>query len=299
MSNQDKADLSVIIASYNSENTIEDCISSIERQKTSKKIEIILVDSSTDNTVDLVQNNFPAVKVHHFNQRKYCGDARNFGISIAGADIIAFMDSDCTVDDDWGGEVLAAHEADYLIIGGIIENRDPKSLLGWAYYFCEFNLWLPARNKREVSEIAGCVLSMKRRAFELYGPFLEGTYCSDTALCWKLSSGKHKALFTPSIKVYHSAAYNLRSFLSHIYYHRRDFSRVMLKENKISGLQRTALAFLTPLLPPAMFFIIFFRVLRSGSFIPEFIRSSPMVFLGLIARAFGEFKGLLGTRKRF
>jgi len=298
VSNQDKADLSVIIASYNSKNTIEDCIRSLERQKTSKKIEVILVDSSTDNTVALVENNFPAVKIHHFSDRKYCGDARNFGISVAGADIIAFMDSDCTVEKNWADEVLAAHEADYLIIGGIIENRDSKSMLGWAYYFCEFNLWLPTRKKREVSEIAGCVLSMKRRAFDMYGPFLEGTYCSDTALCWKLSGGKHKALFTPSIKVYHSADYNLRSFLSHVYYHRRDFARVMLKENKISGLQRIALAFFSPLLPPAMFFAIFFRVLRSGYFIIEFIRSSPLVFVGLIARALGELKGLLEKRQQ-
>ena len=137
----------------------------------------------------LLKKRFPSVKLHHFSERKFCGDARNWAISVAQGDIIAFLDADCTVESNWVDEVLKAHHSPYLVIGGVVDNGSPKSLVGWAYYFCEFNLWMPQSLKCERREVAGCCLSMKRGAFERYGPFLEGTYCSDTAFQRKMERG--------------------------------------------------------------------------------------------------------------
>lgn len=296
MTDRSNADLSVIIASYNSEKTISACLESLYNQKTEKKIEIILIDSSSDNTLGIVKKKFPSVRIISFSERKYPGDARNHGISAARSDIIAFVDSDCTVEESWVDEVLNSHKKDYLTIGGAIENGNTSNPISWAYYFCEFNLWLPSTQKKEVFEIAGCALSMKRRAFELYGPFIEGTYSSDTAFFWKLYNNNHKTLFVPSIKVYHTAHYNLRTFLSHIFTHRRDFARVMIKEKRISNLHRASLIFLTPFSPPVLFLTILSRILKARSFQFEFLRLSPVVFAGLIARACGEFTGFLTNK---
>ena len=79
----EKLQLSVIIASYNSEKTIEDCLKSLENQKTDKNFETIVVDSSTDGTATFVEKRFPDVRLYRFSERKFCGDARNFGISLA------------------------------------------------------------------------------------------------------------------------------------------------------------------------------------------------------------------------
>lgn len=294
-------DLSVIIASYNSRRTIEACLRSLERQVTDKRIEVILVDTSSDGTAKLVQEKFPLVRLYCFNQRKYCGDARNFGISLSRANIIAFLDSDCTVDPDWAEKVFSAHHADHLLVGGVIDNGQSRDMVGWAYYFCEYSLWMPTlhrRGPREIKEIAGCCLSMKRDAFTMYGPFLKGTYSSDTAFQWKLSRDGHKVLQDPTIKVYHTADYGFKAFLSHVFTHRKHFAGVMVKSKRLSGMYRTALVLGTPLFPLILYLIILTRVFRSKNYRKELLLSSPILIAGLLARTWGEFVGLAGRKHK-
>jgi glycosyltransferase involved in cell wall biosynthesis len=137
-----RPDVSVVVASFNERDAIERCLASLERQETSRSFEVIVIDSSIDGT-DAVARRFPFVRVFHFPERKYCGDARNEGLALARADVIAFLDADCFVENDWIEAIFRAHQSPYLAVGGVIENGAPESLLAWAYYFCEFNLWLP------------------------------------------------------------------------------------------------------------------------------------------------------------
>jgi glycosyltransferase involved in cell wall biosynthesis len=78
-----------------------------------KIFEVIVVDSSNDSVVHTMKERFPWVRVYGFPQRKYCGDARNFGISVAKGEIIAFLDADCWADPGWVKEILKAHDQDF------------------------------------------------------------------------------------------------------------------------------------------------------------------------------------------
>jgi len=85
--------ISVIVPLYNGLDLIGKAIQSIMNQ-TYKNIEIILVDDgSTDNGVDWVNINFPAVTVIQ-QRNKGISAARNAGVKISKGDIIAFLDHD-------------------------------------------------------------------------------------------------------------------------------------------------------------------------------------------------------------
>ena len=249
-----------------------------------------MIDSSTDGT-DAVARRFPFVRVRHFAERKYCGDARNEGLALTRGDVIAFLDADCFVESDWIEAIARAHQSPYLAVGGIIENGAPESLLAWAYYFCEFNLWLPRPTSCEIAEMAGCGLSIKRRAFEQYGPFLEGTYCSDTAFQWRMSKDGHRVLFVPGIRVFHTVRHGLGEFLRHVVEHRRGFATVTAREKNFSTAKRVAAALAVGFLPLLLFSVIAWRVVRSWIYVRQFLLSSPVVLLALMARAWGEFLG--------
>lgn len=92
--------ISVIVPTYNSHDTIINCIKSILAQ-TYKKIEIIVIDDgSTDKTVELLYkfNNYQKNKIHILKQEnKGPSVARNVGINYAHGEYIAFLDSD----DEW------------------------------------------------------------------------------------------------------------------------------------------------------------------------------------------------------
>lgn len=296
MKTQNLPDLSIVISTYNSEKTVVDCLASLDCQKTGKAYEIIVVDSSDDQTQTIIKNQFPLVKLYHFSERKYCGDARNVGVVNSKAPIIAFMDSDCTVDENWVDQVVNAHGGVNDVVGGVILNGASQTIPGWAYYFCEFNLWLPTDKCREIPEIAGCALSIKRQIFDNYGPFIEGTYCSDTALHWRMWEDGIKVLFVPSIKVYHTANYTAFSLLHHFFSHRSQFTRLMVHNKRLSNLKKLIYCFFIPVLPIILFGVVFLRVLKSGVFIKELFYSSPLVFAGLTARALGEYVGLLQSR---
>jgi glycosyltransferase involved in cell wall biosynthesis len=294
---QTHPDVSVVIASFNERHAIEKCLSSLERQSTCRQFEVILIDSSTDGT-DAIARRFPFVHVQHFAARKYCGDARNEGVALARGDIIAFLDADCFVDSDWIEEVARAHQSPQWAVGGVIKNGKPESLMAWAYYFCEFNLWLPRQTICEIPQMAGCGLSIKRRAFEQYGPFLKGTYCSDTVFHWRMARDGHRVLFVPRISVFHTVDQGLREFLRHVVDHRRCFADVTAREKGFSVPRRIAAALAVGFLPLFLFPVIAWRVLRSRVHLRPFVLSAPLVLLGVMARAWGEFLGYVKGRPR-
>ena len=205
--------LSVVIASYNAEKTIATCLESLRNQKTDKKFEIIIVDSSTDDTAILVEKRFPAVRLHRFSERKFCGDARNWGVSVATGKLIAFIDADCVASSDWVDKILTAHQSSHLVIGGAIANGNPDSIVGWAAYFCEFSRWMPNTPSAWMADVAGANMSYKRKAFSDLGKFIERTYCSDTDFHWRLEKIGHHPQFATSILVFH---HNIDTFLKFI-----------------------------------------------------------------------------------
>ncbi len=288
-------ELSVIIASYNARGTIEMCLDSLRLQQSSRTFETILVDSSTDGTAELVRQRYPEVQLITSTSRLFCGSARNVGLKVAQAPIIAFLDADCFVERGWVDAVLEAQRTPHYLISGVVLNGTPDHPVAWAYYFCEFSHWLPGGAIREIPEAAGCCLSFKREAFEAYGPFLKGTYSSDTAFHWRAWRDGHKVYLDPSIRIFHQTLYNVREYLSHVAFHRRSYARVKVRENRLGLVGRLGHVVLTPALPFLLLTAIGTRVAQSRLFSREFLRYLPLLFAGLCARAWGEFLGFLIT----
>ena len=209
----------------------------------------------------------------------------------ARAPIVAFIDADCYVESNWVDRVLAAHLRPELLIGGVIQNGTPGSAVAWAYYFCEFSLWLPRREAGPIREIAGCCLSFKREAFDRHGPFLAGTYSSDTVFHLRAREDGQVVHQEPSIRVFHRTLYTAGEFLRHVAFHRRCYAKVQVKVQHLSKRQRLFRLLLTPLLPFLLFGATGQRVMRSHSLRGQFLRSLPLLFAGLCARAWGECKG--------
>jgi GT2 family glycosyltransferase len=288
----ERPSLSVIVAAYRPGRLLSNCLNSLRAQQTVAPFEVIVVASGDDDTALTIRDEYPGVRLLQSPRRMYCGEARNRGIELARGPILAFLDADCTVSPDWVESVLDAHRGAHQLVGGVIHNGSPHDALSWAYYFCEFNLWLPGNFKREIDEIAGCCLSMKREAFESHGPFLEGTYCSDTAFQWKLSRTRNRVLSSPRILVFHSASYQPRDFLRHIVEHRRCFARVCLREGRISKGFACLWLLSGPFLPLLLVAAISWRVVRAGGLLAPFLRSLHWVLAGLVARALGEMRGV-------
>ena len=289
--------LSIIIAARNARNTIGACLESLVSQSAPGTFEIILIDSSSDGTADFVARNFPQVRIRHFSERKFCGDARNIGIGMARGEIVAFIDADCTAGPGWVKEIIRAHESPDLAIGGAIANGNPESWVGWAAYFTEFSKWMPGTPSRHLPDIAGANMSYKAVVFARYGSFIEGTYCSDTEFHWRLGQDGQTLRFAPSILVRHQNIDSLRHFLGHEIFHGRSFGRVRIQARKFSLMKRAAYCLLMPLVATRLLLEITWLNVANRVYLGSFIKTLPLVGLGITCWCAGEFLSYLGKGK--
>ena len=96
-SNKTKPLVSVIIPTYNRAHCIIRAVNSVANQ-TYKNIEIIIVDnSSTDNTLDLIKSqNKKNIYLYNIDNKGVVASSRNLGIKNSKGKYVAFLDSD-----DW------------------------------------------------------------------------------------------------------------------------------------------------------------------------------------------------------
>lgn len=173
----------------------------------------------------------------------------------------------------------------------MIANGNPTSFIGWGHYFAECSQWMPQREPRAMVEIPTACLSVKRWAFDRHGPFLEGTYCSDTAFHWQLRQAGHVAWFQPTIRVAHTNITALDRLLRKQVFHGRSFARVRMSHYRFTRAQRVFYILISPLLPFVLFARIVRRVFRAGVYRREFARTFLLVFVCLTAWSWGELVG--------
>lgn len=85
--------ISVIIPCYNAEKFISHALTSVENQSITPYEIIVVDDSSTDRSVEVIKSSGINVKLFH-TQRLGGAGARNAGISAAKGDWLAFLDAD-------------------------------------------------------------------------------------------------------------------------------------------------------------------------------------------------------------
>ena len=139
-----KPRVSIVVPVYNVEQYLEQCLDSLLRQ-TLDSYEIICIDDgSTDSSgviLDKYAKEFPQIKVIHKANRGL-SSARNFGIRIARADYIAFVDSDDYVEPttfEKAYNAMKDNDVDFVVFGAEpFKDSDEQT----AQAIEEFTTWL-------------------------------------------------------------------------------------------------------------------------------------------------------------
>jgi glycosyltransferase involved in cell wall biosynthesis len=289
--------VSVIIPSYNSEKTIRLCLEAILKQRTKEAFEVFVVDSSKDSTPEIIQYEFPTVRLIHLSKKTDPGTARNLGVNEAKGDLIAFIDSDCIADPDWLSKMEEAHRDRIAAVGGSIKNGNPQSPISQAGYLSEFREFLPGVPRQFVKHIPTCNISYRKSILVENGGFRGEFYPQEDLLFnWRLTQNNEKILFDPSIQVAHVHRTSLWDYLKHQYKIGRITTQVLKKTDEQGSFivrHPIPVAFAIPMLPFVKFIRTIYTFIKFGS-----MRSLkhplviPLFGLGLLSWMLGFTSGI-------
>lgn len=107
--------ISVIIANFNGEAYLPDCLHALADQ-TFRDFDVIVVDNgSTDASLGILTQEFPWVKVIALDRNTGFAFANNRGFEASSAEYVATLNNDTIADRGWLAELFRTAEADALI----------------------------------------------------------------------------------------------------------------------------------------------------------------------------------------
>jgi GT2 family glycosyltransferase len=213
--------LSVAIVNYHTVSDLRECLASVRAAGAG---EVVLKDNgSTDGSVEMVEREFPEVRVLGSRDNPGYGAASNQAIAACRAPYVLLLNSDVLLARDTL-EVLVGHLDAHpraAIVGPRLHNPDgtlqrsahgfprpmtfrpivrriprlrDRSLLTW-----------PHRTPRVVQWVKGCALAIRRAAFDAVGGFDPGffMYFEETDLCFRLIEAGWEIHFTPATAIVH------------------------------------------------------------------------------------------------
>ena len=160
-------DVSVVIPCFRSRNTIGGTLESILRQDFSGSMQVLVADSSDDDTADWIRRTFPRVEVHHSKTRLLPGPARNFGVEQCRGRVIAFIDADAEAASNWLSTLYKRlHDhPDVVMTGAVVANANPELASSRVLYRLEFSEFLPGQPPRFCRILSSSNLLIRRKDF--------------------------------------------------------------------------------------------------------------------------------------
>lgn len=260
--------VSVVIPCYNSTGTIRQCLSALHEQ-TRQPDEIIVVNSSQDDLLEICRSSFPTVKVIQLTERTSTGGAVNRGVREANGEIVAIIDSDCLAAPRWLELHLTARQRPevHAVTGSLGPAPDEDVYLLVDRLLCGSHQ-SPAMESGWRPTGASGNFSVEKAKFENVGGFPEGFRINaDFQFCVKLVEKYGPIWFEPAAEVAHVSLRNRNeeSLISHQYSLGQCWANGRRACDRLSGAFVARHPFLAPALYPYRIGLLLWRYARYDS----------------------------------
>lgn len=279
--------ISVVMATKNPGQRLYPCLDSLLDQDPSVTAEIIVADASTDGSEQILRARYPDVRVLHFDSSMGPPQLIREALRQARGQIIAVTDAHCRFPPGWTVRLRQAHEADYPVIGGAVENGNSNGLLNWAFFFADYGAFMLPAPRRATSVLAGNHVTYKKSLIELKFDCMREGF-------WKvffhqdLQREGVRFLFDPSLVVYCARHDTFLNFSRRYFRDARLFAALRCK--RMSSRARFLRLLATPVLPAVLFYRRLIA-LRTRGYRMRFLKSLPFLAVFVTVWAIGEFVG--------
>jgi glycosyl transferase family 2 len=206
----------------------------------------------------------------------------------AQGDLIGILDARCEVDDGWVPAVLAAHQGADPVIGGAVDPAGLHGPVAWAAYFSDYGRFMRPVVRGGTPHVPGINLTFKRSALAHGREYVEGEFWK-SYWCRRLQAAGFELVVDPSMVVYYRRTSGVRGFLLERFHHGRCFAAMRRRELTPAG---RVVFVVGALALPLLFCVrIIGAVLPKRRHLGALVRAFPVIVLGTVAWALGEFCG--------
>jgi glycosyltransferase involved in cell wall biosynthesis len=207
--------ISVIIPSYNSGQTLTECLDAIFSNKFENFEVIIVSDKSTDNSIDIAKNY--NCKIIELKENKGPAFARNTGAKSASGDILLFLDSDCIVKNDALiniDEIFKNKKAN--VVQGVYSHKPNYKSINTQYqqsFYCYYT-W--QENLDYTDSLTSMYFALKKETFiesEGFNINIKYATAEDEEFGYSLINRGYKISILKKLSVEHKVNYTLLQFI--------------------------------------------------------------------------------------
>ena len=151
--------LAVLVLALGAPSTAVETIRSLQAQDLA--VEVVVVNSGGGGMAQKLARQGIDVTVLDREECLNPGAARNIGINVTTAPLLAFLAADSVVNPGWARRLVFVHQAGVAATGSALENPHPHNPIAWAGHFASWHRWVTASLRGGVS--------YERRLFDTYG----------------------------------------------------------------------------------------------------------------------------------
>lgn len=225
-------DLSIVIASWNTKNLLDQCLASIYKETQNISFEIFVVDNaSSDGSTEMVRDKYPQVKLIANQKNRGFAAANNQALKYASGRYILFLNPDTIILEnalDKGARMMDERR-EIAILGAKTFNGEltrqrtvaqnpnllsqiflliklkylfPKSKIIKKYHHFDFNY---DKENLVGGHIQGSFMLIKKEVLDKIGSFDENFFIwfEEVDLCFRAIKAGYKILYSPEIKIIH------------------------------------------------------------------------------------------------
>jgi GT2 family glycosyltransferase len=258
--------ISVVIPSFNTQDTLAKTLECLRGQDTDLDIEVMVIDCSEHELVKDIVSRFSGVLYEHRAKRFNPGIGRNIGASLAKGELLVFIDADVQLSRDCLANAWRHYQNGCLILGGALELNKATShgLAAYLEHFFfnhESQRNHPACDRNNLSSAFMC---FDRKLFLQQGGFSDIARMQDTELTERLKRLGYKLAFRPDLVAYQTQDSSLPKVLRKILINGQNVYAIRY-QNHASAWRRFGFLMALPFISLAKTVRIIYRHLRYQS----------------------------------
>ena len=285
--------LSIVVIILQGRESLKQCLTSLTQQQEPTEIEIIVPYDQTNLEVSRIQALFPTVQFLAFEGQRTYAELRSLGVQQAIGKVIAVTEDHCIPKEDWCKQILQAHTASHVAIGGAVEKRAPDSALNWSLYFADYGRYMNPISTGPVKELTDCNVTYKRTALEQIASIWQEEF-HEPEVNGSLQGLGETLWLSPKIIVYQQRSIPFKAAIRDRYVFGRLFGG--RRALTLSGLKRLVYAGTAIILPFLLTSRIAGHAIRKRRFIGQFFKSLPFLLVLNSVWAMGEGVGYFTGR---